>query len=597
MQKYCPIFKGNKYKGYILFLSLVLFLLFRFLLLVLAPMIPEKSKNCLENNLEAFLSPKTVDIELTCSTPIKYKSPVDEIQWSPSDTCDSTKSLNEDDRTAKLIDTLKCDVDKDENESKELIMKDPSKDAVCEDGVSVVDDAEKNVADFKETFNSLAENLGKISDVLEIEENLSDSKPDKSNSNKASGSELKILPDPDSIDFLLEKAYDDKKVKSKLSFKRKIDNLLKLQQSKTCKLSNDDIGIDSEDKDPPQSSGNQMETTPGLAINETESTENLEKTETAMITDEKVDSKHIKDSKQVLMHYADQIENSEIGQTKETAEIAVEGSNFDASKAASSSTAMTFQTLPDIPTELLKNILDINRINMNMSLSTETGVLDNVAKSSVENDEQLNSSVTDTDDNSKTGHQAMSTTVTCSASLNSEKTGAENIPNEAVICDTKGGDTSVHSAEKNVKESSKFLKNLHNVLNCFTRKETGFAELKSSKTLNSLPSIPLENTLNIYSCIVQCYNDVGSKNTASSDISCINANNISGSQTNDAVNDDRFHSLDNEQNVNFQQNSYFSNKESTYVNNNESRYNDICSKSDNLEIMDMEVDSDDEDTK
>lgn len=384
---------------------------------------------------------------------------------------------------------------------------------------------------------------------------------DSSGSKESSGTGLKALSDVENIDFLLEKSYNDHHSKTKASFKRKIENLLKLKQSsKACKLSTDDNSMDSQESKtvsdpdvtvtPSQIEGD--ENVLGHKNSDDSSESSVISKETTVAVENENNIEKITEaakSEDTMKPKADKVV-----EVPQTAEVST-------SCASKDSPVSSFQSFPDIPTELLKNILDKHRINMNISHVESNSCGDETSSLKTDNLKQsdLNSASerTTTKNNQSSALDVITSctpdTQISDVNFNVQEKNVGDTQVDKTILSIDSTSNTDSAQEDDSVNSTPFLENLHNVLRCFTEKETEFSHLKNSQILNTLPSIPLENTLKIYSCIMQ---------------HCNNVNALSSS-------------------------SNINNETQSTVKNNSSVSN-INSMQDNLEIMDMEVDSDDE---
>lgn len=454
-----------------------------------------------------------------------------------------------------------------------------------------------------------------------VSENSTSPNSVNSSVSKIASDEFETLTDipNECIDFLLEKSYNDQ-VKCKSNFKRKIDNLLKLKQSKACKLANDLDAVDNSKDDKNASESVTSET--AIKI---QSVENISEKSKPEIISESSNSqtdppKDKKITKSIsLCEKADKSpvsEQSEIMKTSQSVEeiqnveMPNDDNESDTFTKNTQSSTFAFQSLPDIPTELLKNILDKSRVSMNIPVTTDLTVSNDKGVNSTSEFSDITSSCNNKNDGTLSNLNASITTQSglsedkiseISKSVKDSGTKSKDLlDNHTSTCDTLKDSlinkeiVSSHQIVENNPSvnSTYFLDRLQNVLQCFTKKETAFQGVKTSQALNFSPSIPLENTLRIFNCLMLNGTNVDSVSDSQLDINMSSNSNNShlGLSQEDMVNCSNFTSeVKNSLNETTQHD--------TNVKTEFSESFVFSSKDDNLEIMDMEVDSEDEGMK
>ena len=395
-------------------------------------------------------------------------------------------------------------------------------------------------------------------------------------SRKSSESDLQTLSDIENIDFLLEKSYNEQRTKSKASFKRKIDNLLKMKQSKACKLSSDD---------------DLQNNKAALDINVTKDSASIScskslsvkknNTSESIITEEEntVNSANSEDKDKIVLasNSEQKIDCNKADQSLEEAQKSKSTESDAISEIVALPTSVPFSNFPDIPTELLKNILDKHRTNLNQSSNIDLCL----AANQLSNLKTENMKLSDQDDiNCNIINDEKDISSGSSSALDSEAIVLRSDTQENSVKDC-GNTTNVNQGDsqmdtENVTKNNcsakmtPFMENLQKLLKCFTEKGPAFEELKKSKTLKTLPAYSLKSTLKLYHVLNEHH-----KND-----NVLNSSNVNNNSLPD-----------------FPPETVSSGYNKSSICNHVSTNAFAHSKNDNLEIMDMDVDSDDDNAK
>ncbi|XP_035229881.1 regulation of nuclear pre-mRNA domain-containing protein 2-like isoform X2 [Stegodyphus dumicola] len=626
-----------------------------------------------------------------------FSAELKELTKSPDQASENNEKSNTSENVAELLPSPCREQDTVAKDGSNLFSKDNS---------SLEKTSIKRTPNYIECSNeSMQSNDMEVSNRNDAEESVT-----VNSSDAGASEEISDNADLNEIDFLLEKAYDNQQSKRKTNFKRKIESLLKATGKKTCNMPTENTDNKSHEIDSRASVHVIEEANISQTVKESSSDV---KNGTSVIAKCSIDNEEmlvnntkIKNDLETETHFPNELnfvnlqrsnsvadesskkvtDKNEVSQEnlkKVNSPIVSSISSMlsDTSTVISSNTSinpdvssyMPVSTIPDIPTELLKSILNKSKVNLlqdskndnchtnSMTTSAESGSIlpQNSLESSSYSVSEAESSFSHTnvectssiaDDKNKS---SASTSFEVKEYLNKREIPASlHKPDEIISDAIKGDSLSLADAIKNCSSAAqktdhdvyytsdrnavnlgetlensavcndnvpksdykvrpKFLGNLKSALECITRNKsfTNSSEFESQKTL--LP-IPFEHTLKLYNCLLQCNNLSYSINTSNNNKTEDSSRGILPFNSSINIkNSDRSNLIQTSAKIKSETNttdcnlnsevikSYISASPHPTVLNNFYEKEEACTsnsymKDDNLEIMDMDVDSDDE---